>query len=174
MVEGLLMRGLDSLLDEFRRWSVPRDGVGDNPFRLACSLAGPATSDEIAEAWEASDVPAELVDLWSRCTSASLFEDVDYGQWGLRLLSPAGSARRSAAEREARPGVLEPTDVVIGEFLGDQELLVVSGSSGAALVALPLDPREDWHRAGVSLTDFLGRYLDAAGEKYWESTSQVG
>jgi hypothetical protein len=62
---------------------------------------------------------------------------------------------------------------VIGEFLGDSERLVVSCSTAAAdsgrvYVALPLDPRKEWESPASSLAEFLARYLDAQGEKYWD------
>jgi hypothetical protein len=37
------------------------------------------------------------------------------------------------------------------------------------LIALPLDPRNDWSAAGSSVSEVLGRYLASEGEKYWES-----
>ena len=58
----------------------------------------------------------------------------------------------------------------VGEFLGDQELLIVAvdGQPTGVLVGLPLDPRADWYRVGSSLSDFPGDYLAAVGEKFWE------
>ena len=57
------------------------------------------------------------------------------------------------------------------EFLGDQELLVLAPSESSrrkVLIALPLDSRADWFGAGRDLGEFLGRYFDSVGEKYWE------
>jgi hypothetical protein len=34
---------------------------------------------------------------------------------------------------------------------------------------LPLDPREQWLSVGGTVIDFLGRYLKADGDKFWES-----
>jgi hypothetical protein len=67
--------------------------------------------------------PAELARAWSTSRQWRLLEDVDYGQWGLVLLSPAASAQRTAEERARRPAACRVDDVVIGEFLGDQELV---------------------------------------------------
>jgi hypothetical protein len=101
-----------------------------------------------------------------------LFEDVDYGQWGLVLLSPTASARRTAEQRARRPDAYRSDDVVIGEFLGDLELLVMAPSEAGnrrILVALSLDDRHDWYPAGSSLAQFLEKYLRSHGDKYWES-----
>lgn len=65
-------------------------------------------------------------------------------------------------------------DIVLGEFLGDSELLVFSPSATGDrryLIALPLDPRDDWFSAGKSVVEVLERLRDADGDKYWERSS---
>jgi hypothetical protein len=134
----------------------------------------PATDEEISSAWSAAPLPAELVEAWSFSRESRLFEDVDYGQWGLVLLSPAAAAERTAGQRAQRPGAYRPDDVVIGEFLGDLELLVMAPSEVGdrrILVALPLDDRQDWYPAASSLAQFLEKYLGSYGSKYWESSA---
>jgi hypothetical protein len=162
-------------LSAFRALAEPRDGLGDNPFKLACSFDEPASGGEIAAAWPGTELPAELVEMWSTSRQSRLFEDVDYGQWGLVLLSPAAAARYTAAQRAGRPGAYRDDDIVVGEFLGDQELLVLApgeAGHGHVLIALPLDDRPDWDRAADSLAEFLARYLEAAGAKYWERSTR--
>ena len=103
--------------------------------------------------------------------SPPLFEDVEYGQWGLVVLSPRESAERTMSEREARAGDFRDGDIVIAEFLGDQELLIRSAPEepeSGVLVALPLDPRADWYPVAQDLADFFDRYLESGGQKYWE------
>jgi len=56
---------------------------------------------------------------------------------------------------------------VIGEFLGDQELLILD-RDGRVMVALPLDLRQDWFRPAASLSDFLQRLLTTNGAKFWQ------
>jgi hypothetical protein len=134
-------------------------------------LAGPAYAGEVEEAWDGSELISDALELWAACREARLFEDVDYGQWGLALLTPEASAARTAQEREARPIDFRPDDVVIGEFLGDQELVVLAPSETGqrrVLIALPLDSRAHWLAAAPSLGEFLATYFDAAGDKYWE------
>lgn len=162
-------------LNAFRAYTEPRDGLGDNPFKLACSFDEPATDAEIASAWPNVEVPGELVQAWSVSRQSRLFEDVDYGQWGLAMLSPDAAAERTAQERVQRPGAYRADDVVIGAFLGDQELVVVAPSEADrrhVLIALPMDDRSDWYAAAGSLAEFLDRYLQAFGDKYWEQSAQ--
>jgi hypothetical protein len=149
----------------------PRDGLGDSPFRLGCSFDTPASDAEIASAWPGRELPRELLQVWAISRQSRLFEDMDYGQWGLVLLSPTVAAHRTAEERAQRPNSYRADDVVIGEFLGDQELLILAPSedrSGCVLVALPLDDRRDWHVAASDLADFLKHYLNALGNKFWK------
>jgi hypothetical protein len=93
--------------------------------------------------------------------------DADYGQWGLRILSPDQSVERTRRELSERKDAFRSGDVVLGEFFGDQDLLVVD-KEGRVLVALPLDPRADWFQPAPTLTEFFDRYVSTDGAKYWE------
>lgn len=161
-----MVADVTGVLASFSAYIEPRDdGLGDNPFKLGCSLTGPATDEEIRSAWPTGP-PAELCRAWSVSRESRLFEDVDYGQWGLVLLSPAASAERTAEQRKLRPGDYRSDDVVVGEFLGDLELLVMAPSEDGdrrVMVALPLDERRDWYAAAQDLARFLERYRDRQG-----------
>jgi hypothetical protein len=160
------------ILASFSACAEPKDGLVDNPFRLGCSLAAPATDEEIRSVWSEA-VPEELLDAWSVSRESRLFEDVDYGQWGLVLLSPTASAERTAEQRRLRPAEYRPGDFVAGSFLGDLELLVMASSEVGdrkILIALPLDSRQDWYPAAPDFAHFLERYRDSQGSKYWESS----
>jgi len=171
------MTGIADVLDRFRRQPTPPEGSTTNPFKLVSTVADPAEMKEIEAAWAETPAPEDARELWSAAREARLFEDVDYGQWGLVLLSPESSAARTAQERQARPSELRPDDVVVGEFLGDQELVVLAPSETGrrrVLIALPLDGRDDWFPAASSLGEFLEQYFDAVGEKYWEPRRAAG
>jgi len=135
------------------------------------TVEAPATVDEVEAAWRGHELPSDAVELWATCREGRLFEDVDYGQWGLALLAPSASAARTAEERGARPSQFRPDDIVLGEFLGDQELLVLAPSESGwrrILIAFPLDDRSDWFGAAETLGQFLEQYFDHVGDKYWE------
>ncbi len=165
------MTAIADALKRFRRQPSPPERSTSNPFKLASTLDGPARPNEVEDAWSDRELPSDVVDLWAACREARLFEDVDFGQWGLALLAPSASATRTTQERDARPSDLRPDDIVLGEFLGDQELLVLAPSETErrrVLIALPLDRRADWFGAAPGLGEFLARYFDSAGDKYWE------
>jgi hypothetical protein len=159
------MTELAETLARCAAWAQPRV-VETNAFRLRCTIADPASTEEVTEAWHGRWLHPDVRELWQACRSAELFVDADYGQWGLRLLAPVDSAARSALElsddRDFAIG-----DVVLGEFLGDQQLLVVD-RGGGVLIALEMERRPIWPRPAPNLSEFLARYVDASGEKYWD------
>jgi hypothetical protein len=159
------MTELREVLNRYAAWGEPHP-VGDDNMVLGNRLGLPASPEEIAAAWP-DGVDTQAVELWRAVGTGDLFVDIEYGQWGLHLLSPVESARRTVAEQEARPDDYAEGDIVLGEFLGDQDLLVLSAAEGV-LVALPLDKRDQWYTAAPTLTGFLARYYDAHGDKFWE------
>ncbi|PKQ24491.1 MAG: hypothetical protein CVT65_02805 [Actinobacteria bacterium HGW-Actinobacteria-5] len=163
------MSKLADLLAVLENWEQPLGS--DNPLKLSCRIGPGASDDEITEAPVGALSSEELRSLWSAAREAWLFEDTDYGQWGLHLLSPSDSAIRTEAERSRRPEDMVADDVVLGEFLGDSELLVYAPSSIGErryLIALPLDSRRDWFAAGTTVVEVLQKLIEADGDKYWE------
>lgn len=158
-------------IDRYRQESSPREPSASNPFELVSAVDDQVDPAEVAEAWPHHQLPTEASELWAECHTARLFEDAEYGQWGLMLLSARASRERSSGERSARPSDFQPDDVVLGEFLGDQELLVLAPSESGerrVLIALPLDNRSEWYGVAESLAQFLEQYFEHAGDKYWE------
>lgn len=165
------MSAVRQTLERFRQEPSPQRSRTNNPFRLVSTLFGPASPGEVEAAWRGLVLPDDVVDLWATCRGARLFEDIDYGQWGLVILDPATSAARTAQERASRPSDVMHDDIVLGEFLGDQELVIVAPSEAGdrrVMIALPLDSRSDWTGVAHSLGNFLQAYFVAAGDKYWE------
>ena len=167
MVEELLKTSIDDALTPCASWGPPRMVEG-NPFRLACAVGPPATRDAIRAAWP-GEIPKSVRELWETTGEATLFADVDFGQWGMRTFSPSESVSTSQIQRDGRPNDFDPGDVVVAEFLGDQDLLVVD-EHGQVMVALPLDPREDWPRPTNDLGTFFAHYVQANGAKWWETS----
>lgn len=95
--------------------------------------------------------PRPLAEFWEKAGGARLFEDVRFGQWGLVLFSPSGSLRATSRYRDERAGDAATGDLIVGEFLGDQELLLVRCDPGAsdwgavirAENPLPSEPRAE-------------------------------
>jgi hypothetical protein len=154
-----------------QNWSVAQPGIHRGQvtqFRFRCTMepSGPSLESDTV-------LPSDVRDFWNTASGARLFEDVDYGQWGLVLLSTGESASATARFRQERSRDTIPGDMVIGYFLGDQDVLLVRTDPnmpdfGQILVALPLDARDDWYRAAPTLDAFLGKLSEAQGDKFWE------
>lgn len=154
-----------------REWAEPRQTIhGGKPTLLALSVRLERAAEPPALT---ADAPPDVRELWSEFKSARLFEDRRFSQWGLVLVSPERSQELTGKLSRDRAVDVAPGDLVVGQFLGDSDLLIVRADSGAAdygsvLIALPLDPRRDWYRAGASLAEFLRNYASAEGAKFWE------
>ena len=118
-------------------------------------------------------LPPDLAELWSELESARLFEDPDFGQWGLVIGSPVRARALTRSFRADRAADYSPGDLVIGEFLGDSELLLArcdmaADDYGRIMVVLSIDARREWYVAGETFAIFLRDYARAAGAKFWE------
>jgi SMI1 / KNR4 family (SUKH-1) len=174
-----MMATIDEVLARIRSFgSEPRIVVhrrGPSPFPLSCELGKPvAWSVDKVEAACSVSLPSDLKEFWDRVGSARLFEDVEYGQWGLMIWSAEEATERSSKIARERSKDYRPGDLFVGEFLGDSDLLLIRGDRsapdyGQAMIALPIDARAEWDTVGSSFTDFLDRFVRASGDKFWES-----
>jgi len=118
-------------------------------------------------------LPADILGWWSLVKSAILFKDIEYGQWGLKIHSAEQAFRLTVNSLEERPHDFKLTDVVLGEFFGDSDLLLVSCEEneeyGNVFIALPIDERKDWIKVANDFSQFLEKYIKAEGRKFWEN-----
>jgi len=168
------MTSINELISLLGKWSSPREAVHRGqkcPFLLSCHLS---LNDVQRCMLPGIDAGPDLQAFWNVSNGADLFKDDAYGQWGLRIVRPCEVDRITSRERELQSSDMLETDLVIGEFYGDSELLIVD-TSGAAegkfpvFVKLPMDERSEWPKVGDSFRDFLENYVSAQGEKFWEA-----
>ena len=117
-------------------------------------------------------LPEELQELWQKCNGLHLFEDKTYGQSGLIIWSPQKTLEKLRTLK-LYSNEFKSEDLIIGEFLGDSDLLVVncdrnSTNFGQIIIALPIDCREDWYYLTYSLPEFLQRFINSQGENFWK------
>jgi hypothetical protein len=134
-------------------------------------------------AWDAAEIetavgvklPDEARVLWSRGSEICLHSDVNYGQWGCVLWSPAEIvARHDQAFGWRGPDDFRPGDLIIGEFRGDTDLVVLrcdpsQPDFGSIVIALPMDPRDAWPCVASSITEFMQKFLSERDRKFWEA-----
>jgi hypothetical protein len=155
-------------------WGSPRNAIHHGmkcPFLLKCSFS-PTGIDVEKYGILQQDVPDEVKEFWLYAECARLFEDLEYGQWGIEILCPRDAINESKLQLLERPEDFKDSDLVLGRFLGDSDLLIVTCSSdndyGSTLVAKPLDKRKDWPCLARSLSRFFVEYMNYQGDKFWE------
>lgn len=155
-----------SVLERARAWGSNGREDPDGGFPLGCRVVDLVAGTEMRSV---PGVPREMRELWAECSEAYLFEDVTYGQWGLHLLSPQQAVERTEMMRSLYPDVgITPTDLAIGEFLGDLDILFVRPSGDDELTVSVLEPLAGWEHLAFGLAEFLNRWYDSPGKKYWE------
>jgi hypothetical protein len=159
--------------EQLKAWDTPREAFHSGqriPFLLVCQLSGrPASEIEVALVNGGDDIRA----FWRLASDAELFKDEHYGQWGLKIFSPSDVMKKTARERRERPEDVYESDLVIGEFIGDSDQLMIDTSRSCegfypVLVKLPIDGREEWPIVAESFGEFLRKYTSKQGQKYWE------
>src|SRR2546428_2898200 len=71
-------------------------------------------------------LPNDLRRLWTLASEIRLWEDISYGQWGCVLWSPPEVVRRhTEAYKRRRVDDWRAGDLILGEFLGDLEPVVI-------------------------------------------------
>lgn len=134
------------------------------------------------EAWDRHAVeqglgvklPKDLIELWGEAAGLRLFVDRTFGQWGLVIWPPEETLVKNLSIRARRTKDLRGGDVVIGEFLGDSDLLLLRCDAackdyGSIVIMLPIDRPKSWPTIADSLNVFVQMFWDAKGEKYWET-----
>ncbi|TWU04408.1 hypothetical protein Pla52nx_005452 [Stieleria varia] len=78
-------------------WATPRVPQYMVDARASLEMPMQCTSKPVIESPEIAGFPPDLASFWLHFESVCLFQDVNYGQWGLKLLSQPDS--RSVTSR---------------------------------------------------------------------------
>ena len=118
-------------------------------------------------------MPEDLQELWQKSNGLRLFEDKAYGHSGLTIWPPQKVLEQQQILRRDSDE-FQSGDLIIGEFLGDSDLLVVrcdqnSDDFGQLIISLPIDHRSDWYYLPYLLPEFLQKIINSQGEKFWEA-----
>lgn len=116
------------------------------------------------------NIPIELSEFYYEADGGTLFKDDEYGQWGLKIYSFEELKEMNEYARTWKDN-LEDTDLVIGEFLGDLDLLIISHDKkdyGQVSISIPHYDRKDWYNLHINFKEFLSKYIESDGNKFWE------
>lgn len=139
-------------------------------FQFRCILNNGISPDRFGDI--DLQLPTEFKEFLLVSNGADLFKDEEYGQWGARIFSIDELQSSNKYYRELRPKDFTKGDLIIGEFYGDSDLLLLrcdpeSKDYGAVLIALPFDNRSDWY-CSVNFENFITDYVNYEGDKFWE------
>ncbi len=156
------------------KWNTPKHAIhgGEKTIlKLLCTFSSiGATKDVIKNI--PFDVSRELAEFWSISETATLFKDSEYSQWGLEILSPEEAILLTNEQKSERPDDIQKNDLIIGRFLGDSDLLVIScdklNDFESLYIGLPIETRKNWPKVATNFHQFLIKYSSSEGEKYWE------
>lgn len=160
---------MEKLIDNLKiDWTIPKTTVDNGEesfFKFACEFnLGIEIND--------NKIPLELLEFYKISNGAILFKDVDYGQWGLKI-SPYDELNRfNDYTRSWRGEDIEVEDLVIGEFLGDLDLVLISLAEynyGQIIICPEIDKRKDWYFLKMNFKKFLKKYVESEGNKFWEN-----
>lgn len=99
-----------------------------------------------------------------------------YGQHGVHIYSMQKSLIKTLEFIQSRGEQYVTGDIIIGEFFGDTDLVLCrsdkkSKDFGDICIVEGIYDREEWSIVGTGLLgflEFISRYYEAAGEKYWD------
>ncbi|QXC60099.1 hypothetical protein KSP35_17295 [Aquihabitans sp. G128] len=124
--------------------------------------------DDVGDLGRARLAPVELRYLWLHFQEAYVLEGRDGDRSGLHLFSPAACQARSELERVRRRSETRNADLVIGELLDNDDLLVyLTSGRQELLIAGPGTRRAGWTSVGEELCAFVERFIEAGGERFW-------
>ena len=162
-------------------WNQPKKASYDNEsyaFELICMFNEGSSESEIVSTFNLigiEELPFEYKQFLLASNGAFLFLDKKYNQAGLDLYSLKDfEAKIGFWLSSYRANSLIKGDLIIGEFLGDSDFVVLrcdkkADDYGAIIISHPFDERKDWFYIEDSFSKFLSDFVKAEGYKYWES-----
>lgn len=149
-------------LEDYRAVSIPsREMEG---VELVCRLGAGLPESEIP-----TTASGQLREFWHHTSGGPLLVDEQFGICGLTLYDPE-QAKQRTLDRIATGYEVSESDWVIGEFVGDTDMLIVD-SRDQVVISAGSYPRNDWYTF-ESLSDVLSKYIEAGAEKYWERVNR--
>lgn len=157
-----------------REWSTPRTAVHQGkecPLKLVCEFGEPTELGREHALYKPLS-HTQLPEFWTIASSAGLFRDAYYSQWGLKVLNPEATVVGTKIFASERPREYRRGDLVFAEFYGDSEIAIlrtdpVNPDFGTVIIGLPLDPRKEWPLAATTFGEFIYSYAECEGDKYW-------
>lgn len=107
--------------------------------------------------------PLELIQLWEQIGNSKFFYDFQDHHWGLDIFDSTSSINLTIFEKHERIEDYFDGDLLIGEFIADNEYLLIRCDKskpdfGNILITNPVYKRDDWFEIENSLESFIKKY----------------
>lgn len=173
------MKEISTLINELKQnWQTPKFPAYDpHSFELSCIINDGNSAHDLMDRVAVlgiHHISEAYLAFMNATDGAVLFYDEKYGQAGLKLYGTRDIVQANIQWQDSyRNKELLPTDLVIGEFIGDSDLLLLncdikSEDYGKMIISLPIDKREDWYFLSEGFQEFLNHFIQNEGQKYWE------
>ncbi len=151
---------------------APNDLFPDNP--LECKVFAPvAWNRTVIEQTIGVVIPPALAELWNVCGGMVLYGDELWIPGGLVICPPSDELFELNRDHlELWESDVLRGDLIVGRIRGEGTRILLRCDDGApdygsVIIVNGDDPRAGWKTAATSLEEFLVKYMDARGEKYW-------
>jgi hypothetical protein len=148
------------------RWDV------DSRFVYRVAFPGPWIRGRLEQVLNVT-VPLDLVSLWDCAGRIELDVQCPIGHWGTVIWDPDQTAfENSHRERRIAKRPLQKGDLLIGECLGDGDVILVRADQKrddfGGVVVLGEDPRTETDVVADSILQFVEYCLGSPAKKFWE------
>jgi len=114
------------------------------------------------------NLPNKVYNLYTVIDFGYFFKDLEYDQWGLRIFSLQECREKSNFWRKNIAESFDSKRWVIGEFLGDSDLLIFDERCSSVLVVDSAVGDKYWEIVGTDFSDFFSEYFKYPNDKFWE------
>lgn len=161
-------------------WDQPKKASYDNEsysFELTCMLNEGSSESKVISTFNLmgiKELPLGYKEFLLISNGAFLFLDEKYGQAGLNLYSLEELPNKISFWLSSyRADNLIKGDLIIGEFFGDSDFVVLrcneeAGDYGTIIISHPYDERKNWFYEKDGFAKFFSDFVRAEGCKYWE------
>lgn len=149
---------------------------GGHVWEARCSFASPATEPDISviEAHLEAVIPKALRDLLLCYNGITLYEDMEYGQWGFRICGTEELLSLNSDLRQRFAEQWPPNFLAFARELSDLDVLILDTgrptAEGEDCRVVDGDSEyepSEWRTASISFGAWVDHLVVAQGAKYW-------
>jgi len=120
-------------------------------------------------------LPRDYIEFLTQISNgATIFYDVQYGQWGFRIYGTEELIEKQVHWQNSFPGNWKARFIAFCELYGEANAMIfdlkrptIQNDSFAVVETDAIDPVKNWPTASRSFNEWLDHLITAQGDKYW-------